>query len=78
MWRNAPRIVVALLLCGSTLVLAQSSMTVDEAKKKIEAAGYTMVENLKPTGDGYTAVAMKDGKMLPVKVEKDGKVGQTK
>lgn len=37
-----------------------------------------MVDNLKPVGDGYTAVAMKDGKMLPVKVDKHGKVEPAK
>jgi hypothetical protein len=35
-----------------------------------------MVENIKTAGDGYTAVAMKGGKMLPVRVDKDGKVEQ--
>jgi peptidase YpeB-like protein len=73
-----PAITAALLFCASTLAVAQTSMTTDEAKKKIEAAGYTMVENVKPSADGYTAVAMKGGKMLPVKVDKDGKVEQTK
>jgi len=37
-----------------------------------------MVENIKPAGDGYTAVAMKGGKMLPVKVSGDGKVEGSK
>jgi hypothetical protein len=76
MRRKSPGIVAALLLCCSTFVMAHSSMTADEAKKKIEAAGYTMVENIKPAGDGYTAVAMKGGKMLPVKIDKAGKVEQ--
>lgn len=67
-------IALALLLCGSTLALAQASMTADDAKKKIEAAGYMMVDNIKPAGDGYTAVAMKDNKMMTVKIDKDGKV----
>jgi hypothetical protein len=78
MRRKSRGIVAALVLCASSLALAQTSMSPDEAKKKIEAAGYTMVENIKPAGDGYAAVAMKGGKMLPVKVSKDGKVEESK
>jgi hypothetical protein len=78
MQRKSLGIVAVLLLCHSALAFAQTSISPDEAKKKIEAAGYTMVENIKATGDGYTAVAMKGGKMLPVKVDKDGKVEQGK
>ena len=74
MRRKSLWIVAALLLGGSTLVMAQSSMTADDAKKKIEAAGYTMVDNIKPAGDGYTAFAMKGNDMLTVKIGKDGKV----
>jgi hypothetical protein len=47
-------------------------------KKKAEAAGYTMVENIKPAGNGYTAVAMKGGKMINIKIDKDGKVEAAK
>jgi hypothetical protein len=78
MKRKSPGIVAALLVCASSLALAQTSMSPDEAKKKIEAAGYTMVENIKPAGNGYTAVAMKGSKMLPVRVDKDGKVEEVK
>ena len=78
MQRSWPGIVAVSLVCASSLTLAQTSMSPDEAKKKIEAAGYTMVENIKPAGDGYTAVAMKGGKMLPVKVSGDGKVEGSK
>ena len=80
MFRSAAFATVVYLFASPlALSVAQTeSMTPDEVKKKVEAAGYTMVESIKPSGDGYTAVAMKGGKMLPVKVDKDGKVEQTK
>ena len=78
MQRKSSGIVAASLLCASSLTLAQTSMSPDEAKQKIEAAGYTMVENIKPAGDGYTAVAMKGSKMVPVKASKDGIVEESK
>jgi hypothetical protein len=78
MKRKSPGIVAALLLCASSLALAQTSMSPDEAKSKIEAAGYAMVETIKPVGNGYTAAAMKGSKMLSVHVDKDGKVEEVK
>ena len=80
MRRRSAGITVALLLCcASTLGLAQTTMTADEAKQKIAAAGYWMISDITPTGDGgYTAIAMKGDDMMGVKVSKDGKVQPTK
>jgi hypothetical protein len=49
--------------------------TADEAKHKIEAAGYTQVSDLKKGCDNYWhAIAMKDGASVGVVVSPQGEV----
>ena len=73
--RKLAVVATALFLGVSSSAFGQTAtMSPDDVKMKVEAAGYTMVENIKPVGVGYTAVAMKSGKMINIKINKDGKV----
>jgi hypothetical protein len=77
--RKVAVVATILFLGASSFALGQTAtMSPDDVKKKAEAAGYTMVENIKPAGNGYTAVAMKGGKMINIKIDKDGKVEAAK
>jgi hypothetical protein len=45
--------------------------------KKLQAAGYSDVTDIKPDKNGYTASALKGGKRVKVAIDADGKIGTT-
>lgn len=60
---------------SSTPVAGENSFTMDQAKRQIEAKGYTKVTNLKKDETGvWRGMAMKDGNSGPVSVDYQGNV----
>lgn len=60
---------------SSTPVAGENSFTMDQAKKQIEAKGYTKVTNLKKDQTGvWRGMAMKDGRSGPISVDYQGNV----
>ena len=54
---------------------ANSSMTQQDVKKRLEGAGYKSVTNVKPAkGGGYTARAVQGGKHVTVDVDGNGQI----
>lgn len=45
-----------------------------EARTRLEADGYTNIQDLKPDHDGWRGMATKNGKQVSVDVDKDGSV----
>ena len=45
-----------------------------DVKKKLTGAGYSSVTDLKPNGDGYTAMATKNGKKVKLDIDNTGKI----
>jgi hypothetical protein len=60
---------------ASAPVAGANSFTMDQAKKQIEAKGYTKVTNLKKDKAGvWRGTAMKDGNSGPISVDYQGNV----
>ena len=60
---------------SSTPVAGENSFTMDQAKKQIEAKGYTKVTNLRKDQAGvWRGMAMKDGNSGPISVDYQGNV----
>jgi hypothetical protein len=55
---------------------AQQAMTMSaqEARTKLESAGYTSIGEVEADEDGYSATAMKDGKTVKIGVDSDGMI----
>ena len=57
-------------------VKGANSFTMDEARRRIEAGGFTQVTDLKKDNDGiWRGQAMKDGASVPVFCDYQGNVG---
>jgi len=54
----------------------QQAMTMSEqdARNALEAAGYTSIRDLEPDEDGYTATATKNGTTMKLGVDLDGAI----
>jgi hypothetical protein len=54
----------------------QQAMTMSEqdARKALEAAGYTSIRDVEADEDGYTATATKDGRTMKLGVDLDGAI----
>src|SRR5258707_132465 len=52
-----------------------TKLTETDVKKKLEAAGYSSVTGIKQDKNGYTAMAMKNGKQVKVDVDANGNGG---
>jgi hypothetical protein len=57
--------------CGVSAIgiAAAADLTRNEVKTKIEAAGYTNVQNIRREGDHFDAKAIKDGKQVALDVD---------
>ena len=54
----------------------QSAMKTDQdVMKKLQAAGYSDVTDVKQEKNGYTASALKNGKRVKVDIDANGKIG---
>ncbi len=51
-----------------------TKLTEMDVKKKLEAAGYSSVTGIKQDKNGYTAMAMKNGKQVKVDIDANGNV----
>lgn len=49
-------------------------MSEQDVKKRLESAGYSSVINVKPDKNGYTAMAVKNGKKVKLDVDGNGKI----
>jgi hypothetical protein len=58
---------------GSTVAPFQATREM-RARALIAAEGYDSITGLEPTRDGYQALAVKDGKVMAVAVDNDGRV----
>jgi hypothetical protein len=60
---------------STTMPGSQSArLSEQDVKKKLEGAGYSSVTGIKPNKDGYTAMAMKNGKQVKVDIDNNGKI----
>jgi hypothetical protein len=50
------------------------TLSMNQILYKLEDQGYSDVSNLQPVLGGYTALAVKDGKVMEVEIGNDGKV----
>jgi Peptidase propeptide and YPEB domain len=71
----SPLIVAGFALAAIGIADAQD-LTAAQVKSKLEAAGYTDVQNVKKEGNHFDATAMKDGKQMRLDV--DAKTGAIK
>jgi len=64
------------ITCVALLVAAAPShaITQQELIAKLEAAGYTMVSDIKSTAEGMVARAIKNGKEVRVVVDSSGQI----
>jgi hypothetical protein len=64
------------IICFALLVAAAPAhaLTQQELVAKLEAAGYTMVSDVKSTAEGIVAKAIKNGKEVRVVVDSNGQI----
>jgi len=53
---------------------AQMTPSEEEAKKRLESAGYSDVTNVKSSSEGISAKAVKDGKKVNITIDTFGKI----
>ena len=53
---------------------AQMTPSEEEAKKRLESAGYSDVTNVKSSSEGLSAKAVKDGKKVNITIDTFGKI----
>ena len=68
------KLIVASIAFSAIGIAAAADMTAAQVKSRLEAAGYSNVQNVKKEGDHFDAMATaKDGKRVSLNV--DGKTG---
>ena len=77
MWtRNISRTILFLPLLVA--VAPAHALTQQELVAKLEAAGYTMVSDIKSTAEGTAAKAIKNGKEVRLVVDSSGQIKEQK
>jgi Peptidase propeptide and YPEB domain len=73
-------LITKLIVAGFTLsalgTVAAQDLTADQVKTRLEAAGYTNVQNIRREGNHFDAKATKDGKQVSLDI--DAKTGAIK
>jgi hypothetical protein len=70
--RNISRAIICVALLVATA--PAHALTQQELVAKLEAAGYTMVSDIKSTSEGMVARAIKNGKEVRVVVDSSGQI----
>jgi hypothetical protein len=71
--RNISRTIICVALLAAAAAPAHA-LTQQEFVAKLEAAGYTMVSDIKSTAEGTVARAIKNGKEVRVVVDSSGQI----
>jgi hypothetical protein len=71
--RNISRTIICVALLAAAAAPAHA-LTQQELVAKLEAAGYTMVSDIKSTAEGTVARAIKNGKEVRVVVDSSGQI----
>ena len=63
------KLIVAGLAASAISIATAQDLTAAQVKSRLEAAGYTNVQNVKKEGDHFDAMATKDGKRVALDVD---------
>jgi hypothetical protein len=69
---------LALWLATTAIVSPAAALTQNELVARLQAAGYSQINDIKSTAEGTTVKAMKDGKQVRLLVDSSGQIKEQK